>query len=105
MEKIDSDIIKLGKGYRIVIPTSLRKKLHLEFGSLLTIEVEDGKITLIPVKAIPTSQLWFWSEQWQKEEGKVDSELKKKGIPKKSYSADELIKEMAIEKTKVQKDR
>jgi len=105
MEKIDSDIIKLGKGYRIVIPTSLRKKLHLEFGSLLTIEVEDGKITLIPVKAIPTSQLWFWSEQWQKEERRVDSELKKKGISKKSYSADDLIKEMAIEKTKVQKDR
>jgi AbrB family looped-hinge helix DNA binding protein len=105
MEKIHTHIKKIVKWYRIVIPTSLRKKLHLEFGSLLTIEVEDGKITLIPVKAIPTSQLWFWSEQWQKEERRVDAELKKKGISKKSYSADELIKEMAIEKTKVQKDR
>ncbi len=50
--------VKLEKRGRIVIPSKVRKLLGLREGSVLTLEVRDGKILLIPKKRVSVDELF-----------------------------------------------
>ncbi len=47
----------------IVIPESITMALGLSAGDLISVEIDDGKIILEPVKE--TDQAYFWTEEWQ----------------------------------------
>jgi hypothetical protein len=38
-------------------------------------EREDGILELRPVVAVPASQAWFWTPEWQLREREVDAEI------------------------------
>ena len=58
----------------IALPPALRKKYQLdEPGAQVEItEREDGVLELRPQVAVPASQAWFWTEEWQAGERDVD---------------------------------
>jgi bifunctional DNA-binding transcriptional regulator/antitoxin component of YhaV-PrlF toxin-antitoxin module len=58
----------------VVLPVDIRRRHGLdEPGAQVEVrERADGVIELVPQRAIPASQAWFWSERWQAMEVEVD---------------------------------
>ncbi len=61
----------------IALPPDLRRRLHLDQrdAQVRIIELEDGRIELVPVVAIPADQAWFWTERWQAMEREADADV------------------------------
>jgi bifunctional DNA-binding transcriptional regulator/antitoxin component of YhaV-PrlF toxin-antitoxin module len=61
----------------IAIPPELRKRYGMDKpGSQVEIvEREDGVLELHPHVAVPASQAWFWTEQWQAREREADEDI------------------------------
>jgi bifunctional DNA-binding transcriptional regulator/antitoxin component of YhaV-PrlF toxin-antitoxin module len=61
----------------IAIPPELRKRYGMDKpGSQVEIvEREDGVLELHPHVAVPASQAWFWTEQWQAREREADDDI------------------------------
>lgn len=61
----------------VALPRELRKRMHLDApgAQIELIEREDGVIEMRPQMAIPVSQLWFWSEQWQEREREAGEDV------------------------------
>jgi len=53
----------------------LKKHMSLEDGEILQVQVEDGKIILVPMKLIPAEQAWFWTSEWQKGEKEAEKDI------------------------------
>lgn len=70
--------IQIRKKYQITLPVSIRKQIsHLiEVGDVIEAEVKENKIVLYPKKLIDPEQGWFWTEEWQEDEKKVDEDIK-----------------------------
>lgn len=59
------------------MPRELRKRLHLDApGAQVELtEREDGVIELRAQMAVPVTQSWFWSEDWQQREREAQADL------------------------------
>lgn len=68
---------KVTRNFQITIPADIRKKLRIHVGSLLSFCLEKGAIVVRPQALIDENQAWFWSEEWQEAEKKVDLARKK----------------------------
>ena len=62
----------------IAMPASLRKRYGLdEPGAQLEVtEREDGVIELRPMLAVPATERWFWTDEWQAGEQEVDAHVR-----------------------------
>lgn len=60
----------------LTLPAFIAKKLHLKAGDLLDVDIDEDRIILKPVIAVPREQAYFWTEKWQAEEKRVDREIK-----------------------------
>ena len=49
----ESETIRVGKKYTIVLPKDVRKRLNIKEGDLLSVKVEGGKIILEPKRVNP----------------------------------------------------
>ncbi len=65
-----------GRG-TVALPSALRRKYHLdEPGAQVEItEREDGVIEVRPAVAVPATQAWFWTPEWQQREREVDEHV------------------------------
>lgn len=61
----------------IALPADIRKRHHLDEpgAQVEVVERDDGVIELHPTVAVPTSQAWFWTEEWQAGEREVDEQI------------------------------
>ena len=61
----------------VALPPTLRRRYHLdEAGAQVEIiEREDGVFELRPVVAIPATQAWFWTPEWQQREREADEDI------------------------------
>jgi bifunctional DNA-binding transcriptional regulator/antitoxin component of YhaV-PrlF toxin-antitoxin module len=61
----------------VALPPVLRKRYGLDRpGSQVEItEREDGVLELRPTIAVPASQAWFWTPQWQEGERRADEDI------------------------------
>lgn len=61
----------------VALPRELRKRLHLdEPGAQLEVtEREDGVIEMRALMAVPVTQSWFWTEEWQEREREADADV------------------------------
>lgn len=84
---------KVTRHGQITLPASLRKKLMIEEGDLMEIEVVDERMVLVPKKLIDTSQSYFWTQKWQEAEKEADADIKA-GRVKAFDTVDDLIKEL-----------
>jgi AbrB family looped-hinge helix DNA binding protein len=65
---------KVTRNYQITIPKDIRDMTHIEEGSHLNFDVRNGEIVLTPQHLIDADQAWFWSDQWQADEKRVEAE-------------------------------
>ena len=84
---------KVTRHGQITLPASVRRKLSIEEGDMVEIEVIDERAVLMPKKLIDKSQAYFWTKRWQEGEKEADLDIKK-GRIKTFDSVEELIKEL-----------
>jgi antitoxin MazE len=84
---------KVTRHGQITLPAEIRKKLGIEEGDLIEIEVKDEQAVLIPKKLVDKNQSYFWTKEWQEAEREADKDIKA-GRIKVFQSVDELIKDL-----------
>ena len=84
---------KLGQNYQIALPREVVKTLHLHVNDYLDIDVKDNKISLVPQIVIPKEQVYFYSQEWQKDEKDAHNDIKK-GRVTKTKGVKQLLKEL-----------
>lgn len=70
-------ITKISPKHQITIPKEAFKKLNLEVGDFLEVDVTEEGLLLIPKKLISKDQAWFWTKEWQKKEKEADEAIAK----------------------------
>jgi len=78
--------IQLRKKAQLTLPQSVRKKLGIEEGDFLDVQVRNGEIVLKVKKLIDKEQAWFWSERWQRGENEAEEDIRSGRIHKFSHS-------------------
>lgn len=76
MERFHGFVGVQGRG-TVALPSALRRRYHLdEPGAQVEItEREDGVIEVRPAVAVPATQAWFWTPEWQRREREVDEHV------------------------------
>lgn len=87
---------KVTRHGQITLPASVRKRLGIEEGDMVEIEVEDEKAVLMPKKLVDKSQAYFWTKRWQEGEGEADEDIRA-GRVRSFDSVEELFKELEQE--------
>jgi antitoxin MazE len=90
-------ITQLRPRSQITLPNDVVKKMKLQEGDNLEIEIEDDKIIIKPVIVIDRSQAWFWSKEWQKKELEVDKQ-KNEGKIRKASNKKALFEKLGLDK-------
>lgn len=65
--QIFSHKIFVQKRNLISIPRDIRDFLNIQEGDVLDITLVDNKIVIEPMKLVPTSQAYFWTEKTQRD--------------------------------------
>ncbi|NWG03963.1 MAG: AbrB/MazE/SpoVT family DNA-binding domain-containing protein [Syntrophaceae bacterium] len=68
-------ITKISPKHQITIPKEAFKRLNLEVGDFLEVDVTEEGLLLIPKKLISKDQAWFWTKEWQKKEKEADDAI------------------------------
>lgn len=84
---------KVTRHGQITLPASVRKRLGIEEGDLVEIEVEDEKAVLMPKKLVDKNQAYFWTKRWQEGEREAEEDIKA-GRVKTFESVEDLIKDL-----------
>ncbi len=84
---------KVTRHGQITLPAPVRKKLGIEEGDLVEIEVVDDKAVLVPKRLIDKSQAYFWTRKWQEGEKEANEDIKA-GRVRVFDSADELFEDL-----------
>lgn len=73
---IASHKIFVQKRNLISLPRDIREQLNINEGDVLDVRIENNKIIIEPMKLVPSSQAYFWSETSQSDmlEAKNDVE-------------------------------
>jgi AbrB family looped-hinge helix DNA binding protein len=61
---------------QITLPASVRKKLGVEEGDIVEIDVVDEHAVLLPKKLVDKSQAYFWTKEWQEAEREASDDIK-----------------------------
>ncbi|MBI5188418.1 MAG: AbrB/MazE/SpoVT family DNA-binding domain-containing protein [Nitrospirae bacterium] len=69
--------VKVREKYQITIPEEVRKKVSLEIGERVEVDVREGLIVIRPVIEIPRDQAWFWTKEWQGQIAQSMKDLRK----------------------------
>jgi AbrB family looped-hinge helix DNA binding protein len=84
---------KVTRHGQITLPAHVRRKLGIEEGDLVEIEVVDEKAVLMPKRLVDKSQAYFWTKKWQQAEKEADKDIKA-GRVKAFDSVEELVKDL-----------
>ena len=87
-----STIMKISPQGQIRIPKKIMITLGIEEGDYVEVDVEKKQIVLKPRKLIDPSQGWYWTKEWQKNETRVDDEIKEGHVSPKFKTAEEGLK-------------
>lgn len=83
--------VKIGPKRRITIPWDIFKKLKLEVGDFLEVQILENGIFMIPEKLVRKDQLWFWTKEWQEKEKEADEAIEKGELSGPFKKAENLI--------------
>ncbi|AGL02514.1 hypothetical protein [Desulfoscipio gibsoniae] len=92
MGQVVGNIIVQKRG---VVSLGLLKEhnIPLNDGDIFQVQIEDGKVILIPMKLIPADQTWFWTREWQKGEKEAEEDIVA-GKVKSFENAEDLLKDL-----------
>ncbi len=86
-------LTKVTRHGQITLPASVRRKLGIEEGDLVEIEVIDEKAVLSLKRLVDKSQAYFWTKKWQEAEKEADEDIKAARV-KTFDSVEELVKDL-----------
>lgn len=74
---MESTFVTVQSRGTLALPKGVRERHHLDEpgAQVEVVEREDGIIELRPHVAVPSDQLWFWRERWQKMEAEADADV------------------------------
>lgn len=84
---------KVTRHGQVTLPASVRKRLGIEEGDLVEIEIEDERAVLVPKRLVDKSQAYFWTKKWQEGERESDEDIKA-GRVKTYKKVEELIEDL-----------
>ena len=84
---------KVTRHGQITLPAAVRKELDIEEGDLVEIEVVDDRAVVTPKKLVDKSQVYFWTEEWQKGEAEAEADIKA-GRIKTFDSVEDLLEDL-----------
>jgi AbrB family looped-hinge helix DNA binding protein len=84
---------KITRNGQVTLPSSIRKKLGVDEGDIVEIEIVNDTVVLVPKKLIDMSQAYFWSKKWQAGELEAEQDIHA-GRVKTFNTAEELIKDL-----------
>lgn len=84
---------KVTRHGQITLPVSVRKKLGVDEGDIIEIEIVDEKAILVPKKLVDKSQAYFWTRKWQDGEHEAENDIRA-GHVKTFDSVKELLDEL-----------
>ncbi|WP_347488919.1 AbrB/MazE/SpoVT family DNA-binding domain-containing protein [Desulfoscipio sp. XC116] len=92
MGQVVGNIIVQKRG---VVSLGLLKEhnIPLNDGDIFQVQIEDGKVILIPMKLIPADQTWFWTSEWQKGEKEAEEDVVA-GKVKSFENVEDLLKDL-----------
>ncbi len=71
-----SDLIQVRKKAQVTLPQSVRRKLGIEEGDFLDVQVKSGEIVLKVKKMVDKEQAWFWTKRWQQGEKEAEEDIR-----------------------------
>ena len=71
-----SELIQVRKKAQLTLPLSVRKKVGVEEGDFMDVQVRDGEIVLKLKKLVDKEQSWFWTKRWQQGEKEAEEDIK-----------------------------
>lgn len=87
-------LAKINQKRQITIPQEAFKKLELEVGDFLEVEISDEGLLLVPQKIISRDQAWFWTKEWQSKESEADEAIAKGNLSGPFENSDDLIRHL-----------
>lgn len=60
----------------ISLPKEIREQFNINEGDVLDIRMENNKIIIEPMKLVPSSQAYFWSETAQNDMLEAENDIK-----------------------------
>ncbi len=95
-----SELIQVRKKAQLTLPLSVRRKLGIEEGDFMDVQVKDGEIVLKVKKLVDKDQAWFWTKRWQQGEKEVEADIRAGRVPHfpDSKSAVAFLHGRAVEK-------
>jgi AbrB family looped-hinge helix DNA binding protein len=88
------ELAKVSPKHQITIPKEAFKKLQLEVGDYLGVELTEEGLLLVPKKIISKEQSWFWTKEWQEKEKEADEAIAKGDLSGPFKNGDELIRHL-----------
>jgi len=70
-----AELVKVRKKTQVTIPVSIKKKMHIEEGDLLEMDVRGNELIVRVQKVIPREEAWYWTERWQEGERQADADI------------------------------
>ena len=71
-----TELIQVRKKAQVTLPQSVRRKLGIEEGDFLDVQVRDSELVLRVKKLIDKDQSWFWTKRWQEGEKEADEDIR-----------------------------
>jgi AbrB family looped-hinge helix DNA binding protein len=71
-----SELIQVRKKAQLTLPLSVRKKLGVEEGDFMDVQVREGEIVLKLKKLVDKEQAWFWTKRWQQGEKEAENDIR-----------------------------
>ncbi len=71
-----SELVQVRKKAQITLPLSVRRKLGIEEGDFVDMQVKNGEIDLKVKKLVDKEQAWFWTERWQEGEKEAEEDIR-----------------------------
>ena len=70
-----SELIQVRRKAQLTLPLSIRRKLGIEEGDFVDVQVRNGEIVLKVKKLVDKEQAWFWTNRWQQGEKEAEEDI------------------------------
>jgi AbrB family looped-hinge helix DNA binding protein len=70
-----AELIQVRRKAQLTLPLSVRRKLGIEEGDFMDVQVRNGEIVLKVKRLVDKEQAWFWTNRWQQGEKEAEEDI------------------------------
>ena len=89
-------LTKVTRNGQVTIPIEMRRRVGIDEGDLIELDVVGDHLILVPKKLIDKSQAYFWTKKWQTGEREAQADIDAGQIQEFS-TVEELLAELHAE--------